>query len=126
MTGASGYAIRRVDDLWCHFDSVATSRGSFCPPAILSHCELENVLVGEGCVMRHSSLRNAVLGSNCFVDSGCLIEDTILIGNGFITNVTPSPPLSCPPSLHFHSPPLPSSWAISLTCNSTKLIDPYQ
>lgn len=62
------------------------SRGSFCPPAILSHCELENVLVGEGCVMRHSTLRNVVLGSNCFVDSGCLIEDTILMGNGFITN----------------------------------------
>lgn len=62
------------------------SRGSFCPPAILSHCELENVLVGEGCVLRHSTLRNVVLGSNNFVDSGCLIEDTILMGNNFITN----------------------------------------
>lgn len=34
--------------------------GSFCPPAIVSHCELDNTLVGEGCVLRHSKLRNVV------------------------------------------------------------------
>jgi ADP-glucose pyrophosphorylase len=44
--------------------------GSFCPPAIVSHCELDNTLVGEGCVLRHSKLRNVVLGSNAFIDAG--------------------------------------------------------
>jgi ADP-glucose pyrophosphorylase len=44
--------------------------GSFCPPAIVSHCELDNTLVGEGCVLRHSKLRSVVLGSNAFIDAG--------------------------------------------------------
>ena len=55
--------------------------GSFCPPAIVSHCELDNTLGGEGCVLRHSTLRNVVLGSNAFIDAGCVLEDTILMGN---------------------------------------------
>jgi glucose-1-phosphate adenylyltransferase len=62
------------------------SRGSFCPPAIISHCELDNALVGEGCVLRHSTLRNVVLGSNAFIDAGCVLEDTILMGNSFYQN----------------------------------------
>jgi len=62
------------------------SRGSFCPPAIITHCELENSLVGEGCVLRHSKLRNVVIGSNCFVDAGCQIDDTVLMGNQFYLN----------------------------------------
>jgi glucose-1-phosphate adenylyltransferase len=62
------------------------SRGSFCPPAIVSHCELDNTLVGEGCVLRHSKLRNVVLGSNAFIDAGCTVEDSVLMGNTFYQN----------------------------------------
>ncbi len=47
----------------------------------MSHCELESSLVGEGCVLRHSTLRNVVLGSNAFVDAGCVLEDTVVMGN---------------------------------------------
>ena len=50
--------------------SLYVRTGSFCPPAIVSHCELDNTLVGEGCVLRHSKLRNVVLGSNAFIDAG--------------------------------------------------------
>ena len=55
--------------------------GSFNPPAIISSCEIENTLVGDGCQLRFSKLTNTVLGRNTFVDVGCDISDSVLLGN---------------------------------------------
>ncbi len=55
--------------------------GSFNPPAIISSCEIENTLVGDGCQLRFSKLTNTVLGRNTFVDVGCEISDSVLLGN---------------------------------------------
>ena len=57
------------------------SAGSFNPPAIISNCEIENTLVGDGCQLRFSKLTNTVLGRNTFVDVGCEISDSVLLGN---------------------------------------------
>lgn len=42
---------------------------------------MENTLLGDGCQLRGSRITNAVLGTNCFVDHGCDIQDTIILGN---------------------------------------------
>ena len=60
----------------CH-----ATAGSFNPPAIISSCEIENTLVGDGCQLRFSKLTNTVLGRNTFVDVGCEISDSVLLGN---------------------------------------------
>ena len=57
--------------------------GSFNPPAIISSCEIENTLVGDGCQLRFSKLTNTVLGRNTFVDVGCDISDSVLLGNRY-------------------------------------------
>jgi len=51
------------------------------PPAIITRCEIENTLVGDGCQLRGSTITNAVMGRNCFIDEGCTIQDSVIIGN---------------------------------------------
>lgn len=62
------------------------SRGYHNPPAIITRCEIENTLVGDGCQLRGSTITNAVMGRNCFIDEGCTIQDSVIIGNSLYQN----------------------------------------
>ncbi|KAK9828450.1 hypothetical protein WJX72_000056 [[Myrmecia] bisecta] len=67
-------------------DEAVLSRGVILPPALMHQCEIENCLIGEGSVLRGSTLKNCVVGCNSFVGNGCHIENTLLMGNDAYTN----------------------------------------
>lgn len=49
------------------------------PPAKMLNAEADNCLVGEGCVLKKSTLRNSVLGRGVIVHENCAIQDSIVM-----------------------------------------------
>ena len=53
------------------------------PGAQIYNCTLEHVLLCEGSIIRASLIRNSVIGVRSVIGEGCLIEDSILLGNEY-------------------------------------------
>jgi glucose-1-phosphate adenylyltransferase len=49
------------------------------PAARILGGAIENALVGEGCVIRHATVRNSILGRGVHVGEGCRVEDSIVM-----------------------------------------------
>ena len=56
------------------------SRPRFLPGSIIQKCELENVLIAEGCCIENAEIRNSVVGVRSQIHSGTRIFDSILMG----------------------------------------------
>lgn len=54
------------------------------PPTSLSGCELDNVLVGDGSVLRGCKLSDVVMGRRCYVAEGAQVGHSVLLGNDLI------------------------------------------
>jgi len=55
----------------------------FLPASKLNKCAIDHVVIGDGCIITDSSLHHCVLGIRCFVDEGCVLEDTIVMGGDY-------------------------------------------
>ncbi|KAK9914771.1 hypothetical protein WJX75_000324 [Coccomyxa subellipsoidea] len=62
------------------------SSGHVLPPSLIHNSEIENSLVGEGSVIRGSKISGCVLGNNSYVGEGCILEQTLVLGNDYYTN----------------------------------------
>ncbi|MBL8692475.1 MAG: glucose-1-phosphate adenylyltransferase [Planctomycetes bacterium] len=49
------------------------------PPAHVDHSEIEDALIGEGCVIHGSRIRRCVLGRGVHIEPGCDLEDSIVM-----------------------------------------------
>jgi glucose-1-phosphate adenylyltransferase len=52
----------------------------FLPGSILEDSSLQNVLLGEGCVINRCSINHSVIGLRSQIRRGCIISDSILMG----------------------------------------------
>jgi glucose-1-phosphate adenylyltransferase len=49
------------------------------PAARILGGQIDNAHIGEGSLIRHATIRNAILGRGVQVDEGCLVEDSIVM-----------------------------------------------
>jgi glucose-1-phosphate adenylyltransferase len=59
------------------------TRARYLPPSKLLDCQITQSIVGEGCILKNCRIEHSVLGVRARVDSGCIIEDSLLMGADF-------------------------------------------
>lgn len=56
------------------------TRGRSLPPTKMQDCHITSSMLGEGCILKSSHIHHSVLGIRTRVESGCTIEDTLIMG----------------------------------------------
>ncbi|MBF2067294.1 MAG: glucose-1-phosphate adenylyltransferase [Calothrix sp. C42_A2020_038] len=56
------------------------TRARYLPPSKLLDCQITQSIIGEGCILKNCRIEHSVLGVRARVDSGCIIEDSLLMG----------------------------------------------
>lgn len=59
------------------------TRARYLPPSKLLDCQITQSIIGEGCILKNCRIEHSVLGVRARVDSGCIIEDSLLMGADF-------------------------------------------
>ena len=52
----------------------------YLPPSHLTHCTLDQVVCGEGCLVTEAHLIRCVLGSRSRIEAGVALEDVVMLG----------------------------------------------
>jgi len=53
------------------------------PPSKLLDCHITESIIGEGCILKNCSIKHSVVGVRSRIESGCTIEDSLILGAGF-------------------------------------------
>lgn len=56
------------------------TRSRYLPPSQLFDCQVTNSIVGDGCILKNCQIDHSVLGVRTHVESGCMIQDTLIMG----------------------------------------------
>ncbi len=56
------------------------TRPRYLPPTKLLDCHIKESLIAEGCILKECSINHSVVGVRTRIESGCLIEDTMIMG----------------------------------------------
>ncbi|MEM9538635.1 MAG: glucose-1-phosphate adenylyltransferase [Cyanobacteria bacterium P01_E01_bin.42] len=56
------------------------TRSRYLPPTKLLNCKVSESIIGEGCILKNCEIGHSVLGIRSRVESGCKIEDTLVMG----------------------------------------------
>ncbi|MBV8882571.1 MAG: glucose-1-phosphate adenylyltransferase [Chroococcidiopsidaceae cyanobacterium CP_BM_RX_35] len=59
------------------------TRARYLPPSKLLDCQVTESIVGEGCILKECRISHSVLGIRSRVESGCVIEDSLLMGSDY-------------------------------------------
>ncbi|HEY9845315.1 MAG TPA: glucose-1-phosphate adenylyltransferase, partial [Candidatus Caenarcaniphilales bacterium] len=59
------------------------TRPRYLPPSKLLDCQVTESIVGEGCILRDCQIRHSVLGVRSRIQSGCVIDNSLLMGADF-------------------------------------------
>jgi glucose-1-phosphate adenylyltransferase len=59
------------------------TRGRSLPPTKMLNCQVTDSMVGEGCILKDCRIHHSVLGIRTRVESGCDIQDTLIMGADF-------------------------------------------
>jgi len=64
------------------YDKVAPiyTQSRFLPPSKLVDVELTASIIGDGCLIQKSVIRNSVIGLRSLIHEGCVVEDTLVMG----------------------------------------------
>ena len=56
------------------------TRGRSLPPTKMQNCQITETMIGDGCILKNCQIHHSVLGIRTRVESGCTIQDTLLMG----------------------------------------------
>lgn len=59
------------------------TRGRYLPPSKILDCNITESMIGEGCILKACRIHHSVLGIRSRIESGCTIEDSLLMGSDF-------------------------------------------
>jgi glucose-1-phosphate adenylyltransferase len=59
------------------------TRSRYLPPTKLLNCQVTESIISEGCIVKDCRIHHSVLGVRTRVESGCTIEDSLLMGADF-------------------------------------------
>ena len=71
------------------FDTTAPiyTRSRYLPPSKVHNSEIDNSMVGEGCILNGVKAKNSIIGVRSRIDAGVVIEDSILMGTDFFESL---------------------------------------
>ncbi len=64
-------------------ESPIYTRPRYLPPTKLLDCQITESIIGEGCILKHCRIQHSVLGVRSRIESGCVIEESLLMGADF-------------------------------------------
>ncbi|MEM8545617.1 MAG: glucose-1-phosphate adenylyltransferase, partial [Cyanobacteria bacterium P01_H01_bin.119] len=53
------------------------------PPSKMLDCQITQSIIGEGCILKDCRIHHSVVGLRQRVNSGCIVEDSLLMGADF-------------------------------------------
>lgn len=59
------------------------TRGRSLPPSKLLNCRITDSMIGDGCILKNCQIHHSVLGIRTRIESGCNIQDALLMGADF-------------------------------------------
>ncbi|MDY6785226.1 MAG: glucose-1-phosphate adenylyltransferase [Cyanobacteriota bacterium] len=59
------------------------TRARYLPPSKFLDCQVIESMIGEGCILKNCQISRSVLGIRSRVESGCKIEDSLLMGSDY-------------------------------------------
>lgn len=59
------------------------TRARYLPPSKLLDCHITESIIGEGCILKNCRIQHSVLGVRSRIESGCVIEESLLMGADF-------------------------------------------
>jgi glucose-1-phosphate adenylyltransferase len=59
------------------------TRGRSLPPTKILNCTITDTMIGDGCILKNCQIHHSVLGIRTRVESGCTIQDTLIMGSDF-------------------------------------------
>lgn len=59
------------------------TRGRSLPPSKLLNCTISESMIGDGCIIKDCQIHHSVLGIRTRIESGCTIQDTLIMGADF-------------------------------------------
>lgn len=59
------------------------TRPRYLPPSKLLDCHVTESIVGEGCIVKNCQIRHSILGVRARIESGCIIDNSLLMGADF-------------------------------------------
>ncbi|MEM8780036.1 MAG: glucose-1-phosphate adenylyltransferase [Cyanobacteria bacterium P01_G01_bin.49] len=57
------------------------TRARYLPPTKVLNCNITESMISEGCILKDCRIHNSILGIRSRVETGCTIEDTMLMGS---------------------------------------------
>jgi glucose-1-phosphate adenylyltransferase len=64
-------------------DAPIYTRPRYLPPTKVLECQVRDSIISDGCIIDRSTVNHSVLGVRVQVSSGCVIEDSLLMGSDF-------------------------------------------
>jgi glucose-1-phosphate adenylyltransferase len=64
------------------------TRPRYLPPTKLLNCQIRESIIAEGCILKDCAITHSVLGVRTRVESGCVIEDTMLMGADYYQSLS--------------------------------------
>jgi glucose-1-phosphate adenylyltransferase len=61
-------------------DAPIYTRSRYLPPSKLLDCRVTDSIIGEGCILKDCRIEHSVLGVRSRVESGCVIDNALLMG----------------------------------------------
>jgi glucose-1-phosphate adenylyltransferase len=61
-------------------DAPIYTRPRYLPPSKLLDCRITESLIGDGCILKECRIDRSVLGIRSRIQSGCVIEDSLIMG----------------------------------------------
>lgn len=71
------------------------TRPRYLPPSKLLETQIRESIIGEGCILKNCSITHSVLGIRTRVESGCVIEDSLLMGADYYPSSAEKQDLNC-------------------------------
>jgi glucose-1-phosphate adenylyltransferase len=59
------------------------TRPRYLPPTKMLNCEVTESIIGEGCILKQCQVHHSVLGVRSRIETGCVIDDSLLMGADF-------------------------------------------
>ncbi|NES21000.1 MAG: glucose-1-phosphate adenylyltransferase, partial [Symploca sp. SIO3E6] len=59
------------------------TRARYLPPSKLLDCQVTRSIIGDGCILKNCTINHSVLGIRSRIESGCIIEDSLVMGADF-------------------------------------------
>jgi glucose-1-phosphate adenylyltransferase len=64
-------------------DAPIYTRARYLPPSKLHDCQIKDSIIGDGAILKRAIITNSIVGIRQIIESGCVIEDTLLMGADF-------------------------------------------